>query len=100
MVMHTQMAAAMQQMGVGVSNIETLCAFMDLPTSSSCAHHIKQVEAVMGKVQIEQRLKSEEEARRGEIKETEKREGKKTHSCTMEGHEHGPLQKCNITYGN
>ena len=47
-----QMAAAMQQMGVGMTAMQTLCGFLDLPTSASCHHHIKQAEAVGGPVQI------------------------------------------------
>ena len=58
-----QMAAAMQQMGVGVTDVQTLCGFMDLPTSASCQHHIRQAEAVAGPIQIDLQKKSEEEAR-------------------------------------
>ena len=71
------MAAAMQQMGAGVTDVQTLCGFMDLPTSASCHHHIRQAEAVGGPIQLSLQGKSEKEALLEEIDKTEEKEGKK-----------------------
>ena len=90
-----KMAAAMQQMGVGETDIETLCGFMDLPSSASCHNHIRQAEAMAGPIQISLQKESEEEARFHEIELTKQiyNSTENTYRCTIEGHEYGPFEK-------
>ena len=80
-----QMEAAMQQMDVRTTDIQTLCGFLDSPTSASCHHHIKQAETVLGPVQIRLQEESEKKAVLAEIELTKKHDGYKTHASTVEG---------------
>ena len=86
-----KLCAAIQQMGCGTSDVATLAGFLELPsTGSSIAKQLKNVEGVMGKVQIEHSHLSEKEAVAEEIKAHKENEDLLTHSCTIEGHEHPP----------
>ena len=89
----------MQQMGVGMTAMQTLCGFLDLPTSASCHHHIKQAEAVGGPVQIALQKKSEEEAILKEIEVTKTCDDFKTHVSTVTDHEYGPLPMVTGCFG-
>ena len=58
-----QLGAAIQQMGCGSTDVATLVAFLDLPTSwSTISSHMKQCESVMGPVQIAMADESEKYA--------------------------------------
>ena len=68
---------------------------MDLPSSASYHHHIKQAEAVTGKIQVGLHKKSESKTRMEEIVETKNMEDFKTHVCTVKKHRHVPLSHAN-----
>ena len=46
-----QMTAAMQQMGLGGSAMDTLAGFFDFPCSGLVQKHLTKVESVLGPVQ-------------------------------------------------
>ena len=96
-----QLSAAIQQMGCGPADIHTLCGFLGL-CGKSIAHHTKQAEHVMGKVQMERSEASEVDAVQEEIKltEQEEKDGVQMHECTIEGHTHPPLPKLKGSYGS
>ena len=71
LALNYQLSAAIQQMGCGPADITTLCGFLGLP-SKSIQYHIKEVEHVMGKIQIKKRELSEEESVEMEIAEHKK----------------------------
>ena len=89
----------MQQMGNGVSQMETLCGFLDITCSTSLRSHIERAEKVLGKLQLETTKSSCEEAITEEIKATEEAGDLKTHACSIPGHEHQPLPMLAITFG-
>ena len=66
-----KLTAAMQQMGNGVSQMETLCGFLDITCSTSLRSYIEKAEKVLGKLQLEKTKSSCEEAIANKIKATE-----------------------------
>ena len=72
-----KLTAAMKEMGNGVSQMETLCGFLDLPSSTSICSHIESAEEVLGKVEIEVMNRSFTEVTQDEIEETKKDKGGK-----------------------
>ena len=66
------MTVAMQQMGIGGSQIETLAGFLDFPSSGAVRKHLTKVESVLGPVQREQCEMSKEEAIKKEIEAAKK----------------------------
>ena len=96
-----KLAAAMQQMGCGSTDIATLAGFLDIPVSwSSVARHMKAVEEVMGPIQIEKKEESEMEAVRIEVQSQMDHDDHLTHESTIEGHEHPPLPLIKCSHGN
>ena len=96
-----QLTAAMQQMGVGPSAMETLCAFLELANVSAIGQQIAKAEKVLGPIQLKKREESEEEAIREEISATEAAKGTiPTHICEEAGHEHPPLPLLDTNFGN
>jgi len=62
------LAAAIQTMGNGNTDVATLAGFLELPASwSSVSRHMQMAEEVMGPVQITKREESEVDALREEI---------------------------------
>ena len=95
-----QLSAAVQSIGCGPADASTLSGFIDLP-GKSIEYHLKNAEKVLGKIQIEKRKLSEDDAVRNEVKahKEHEKEGLKYHECTMEGHEHPPLPMIKGSYG-
>ena len=93
---------AIQAMGCGPSDAITLTAFLDLPTGKRIAINLQAVEKLMGPVQVNMRIKSEEEAPFEEITVTDEKLGSDMMmvGCEVEGHEHPPLPAITVTYGN
>ena len=101
MSLNYQLSAAIQQMGCGPVDINTLCGFLGLPCKS-IQHHIKQVEHMMGQIQLSKRELLEEELVKMEIvaHEREEKGGVQVHACTIGGHEHPPLPKLKGLYSS
>ena len=66
------MTAAMQQMGIGGSQIESVAGFLDFPPSGVVRKHLAKVESVLGPVQREQCEMSKEEAVKKETEAAKK----------------------------
>ena len=63
-----KVAVALQQMGCGTTDVATLAGFVDLPSSGSAIEkQIKQVERVIGEIQIVKREESKVEALPDEV---------------------------------
>ena len=91
-----------QAMGCVPSDEIILTAFLDLPTGKRIASNLQAAEKVMGPVQVNMRIKSEEEAAFEEITVTGEKLGSDMTmvGCEVEGHEHPPLPAITVTYGN
>ena len=93
---------SIQAMGCGPSDAITLTVFLELPTGKRIASNLQEVEKVMGPVQVNMRIKSEEEAAFEEINVTDEKLGfdMTMVGCEVEGHEHPPLPVITVTNGN
>ena len=95
-----KVVGAMQQMGCGNTDITTLSVFLDLPTSAAVVTWtLREVEAVLGPVQILKKEESERDAVALEVSLHQDNDDLETHECTMEGHTHPPLSMIKGSYG-
>ena len=95
-----QLAAAIQAMDCGSTDVATLVAFLDLPASwSTVTSHMKQCEKVMGPIQISLADESKKDALADEINCTGDADELVLHECSIKGHEHPPLPKLKGSYG-
>ena len=99
-VLNYRLCAALQQMGYGYTDTGTLAGFLDLPTNSdSLRNGMKNVEAIIGSVQIRKREESEVDAVADEIIACQENNDYEEHECIMQGHEHTALPMITGSYG-
>ena len=96
-----KLAAAIQMMGNGNTDVATLAGFLELPASwSSISRHMQMAEEVMGPVQIKKREESEVDALREEVEAHRENNDLLLHECKIVDHEHPPLPMIKGSYGN
>ena len=95
-----KIAAAMEQMGCGTTQIAMLSAFLDLPPSWATVNwHLREIESVLGPVQEAKKQESENDALALEVELAKASDDLELHECTIEGHKHPPLPKIKGSYG-